>query len=196
MEEPRDELPLGLVETTERALEVLLDDPARATEVLREGLRAQNIRAASALLLPDPLHHELEIRRLDPTPPRTALDDPTAREPTFDPARRDLVDDRRHERRLGHDVRAADRLELGQWFHDRGAGGIDVKVIEAEHVPEQPGHPSLECVKIGERVIPDAEQDVHAQCRPSQDLRERIPQRPTAVAPVETKYSSIWSRTR
>ena len=144
---------------------MLLDDPARATE-LRERLRAQDGRAASALLLPDPLHHQLEIRRLDPTSAPAALDDPAAREPPFDPARRDLVDDRRHECRLGYHLRSADRLELGQRFHDRGAGGIDVEVIEPEHVPEQPGHPSLEGVEIGERVVPDAEQDVHAQRRP------------------------------
>ena len=84
VEEPCDELPIRLVETCERALEVLLDDSAGTTQV-RQGFRAQNQGAATALDLPEPLHHELEIRRLHPASAPAAHHDSAAREPPLDP---------------------------------------------------------------------------------------------------------------
>ena len=65
VEEPRDEIALARRRARERPLEVLLDDLLCAAE-LGERRGAQHVRAALALDLPEPLQHELEVRRLDP----------------------------------------------------------------------------------------------------------------------------------
>ena len=133
MEEPCDDLPIDLVQARERAFEMLLDDPARTTQ-LGQRRRVEDERPPPALHLPEPLHHQLQVRRLDTATATSAGDDTAAGEPSFDPTGRDLVDDRRDQGRLDDDLRPADRLQLGQRFDDRRMRAVDVEVVEPEHV--------------------------------------------------------------
>ena len=94
-----------------------------------------------------------------------------------------MVDDGRHERLLRLHPRAAQRLELRQRLEDGGARGIDVQVVQPKHVAEEARDSALEGVQLRERVVADPEQDVHAQRRPRQDLRERLAQRAAACRP-------------
>ena len=73
VEEPGCDVLLVLGELRHRAFEMLFDDVLRTPETL-ERRSAQLAGARSALLLPDALHHELEVRRLDP---RRRLDSPS-----------------------------------------------------------------------------------------------------------------------
>ena len=66
VEDPRGDVLLRRRQLGHRAFEVLLDDVLRATEAL-ERLHA-TLGARRPLLVPEPLHDELEVRRLDPAP--------------------------------------------------------------------------------------------------------------------------------
>jgi hypothetical protein len=57
-------------------------------------------------------------------------------------------------------------------------------MVEPENVGEEAGHATLEGVELGERVVADPEQHVHAERRARQDLGQRLAQRATAVAAV------------
>ena len=93
VEEPRGKVALVLVETRERALEVLLDDLLGPSE-LGERRRAQHVRATLALHVPErsstSWRYGASTRRS-----RTALVDETpAGEVLLDPAGRDFVEHR------------------------------------------------------------------------------------------------------
>ena len=64
VEDVDGDLLLGGQELAHRVVEVRLDDLLRPTEV-GERLRPQLERAEFPLALPQPLHHELQVRRLD-----------------------------------------------------------------------------------------------------------------------------------
>ena len=68
VEQPRGDVLLRRLQRREGALEVVGDDPAAAPEPV-EGLDAELVPAGADLDLPQPLHHELEERRLDPRRP-------------------------------------------------------------------------------------------------------------------------------
>ncbi len=59
-----------VVEYRQRPVEVIADDCAGAPELL-EGRLAENARSALVLFVPHALHHELQVRRLDPIGVRT-----------------------------------------------------------------------------------------------------------------------------
>ena len=63
---------------------------------------------------------------------------------------------------------------------DRGAAGVAVEPVEADEVREQLGDPAGELVELGQRVVPEREQDVHAQPGPAQQLGQRRAERPVA----------------
>ena len=65
VEEERRERLLLRRQRFDRTLQVVGDDLARAAELLQRR-RAQGRRAGGALDFPQPLHHELEVRGLDP----------------------------------------------------------------------------------------------------------------------------------
>ena len=87
VEEPRGDVLLLGGELGHRALEMLLDDVLRAPEAL-ERLEPKDVGAGRALLLPQPLHDELEVRRLDPRAVVAALDRPERRRAPARSARR------------------------------------------------------------------------------------------------------------
>src|SRR5438132_13453926 len=64
LEHPRGCVLSGTVEAGDRAIEVLAHDRSSAPE-LDERRGAQDGRAPVALLVPEPLHDELQVRRLD-----------------------------------------------------------------------------------------------------------------------------------
>ena len=138
VEQPRDELPVGLVERRKRPLEVLLDDPPGAAE-LGERLGAEHRRAA-----PRSTSQSRSItswRYGASTRPRAAPP-ATIRGPQAAARSAPTRPGRRRPRRAPPRLPscgAAERLELGERLDDRGARGVDVEVVEPEHVAEQPG---------------------------------------------------------
>ena len=136
VEEPRREVALVVVQTRERALEVLLDDLLGAAEPLqRRG--AQRRRALFALDLPEPLEHQLEIGSLDAPRPLALVDEPAAGEALLDPARSDLVEHRLDELVLGRDLGAAELGVGAQRPLDRRARRGARQVVEPQQVAEQ-----------------------------------------------------------
>ena len=90
------------LQAPERPLEMRSHDRLGPAQ-LPERCEAENGRASFALDLPQPLEHELQVRRLDPV--LVFLDTPAAGSPDVDLSRRDLIEHRVHE--LGLDL---DRL--------------------------------------------------------------------------------------
>ena len=167
------------------ALEVLLDDALRAAQPL-ERLDPQDVRARRPLVLPEPLHDDLEVRRLDPRAVLAALDDSEAAERRLDRARPDLVEDSLDEKRLDGDGLAR---ELGvplDGADDRRAGRLAVEPVEPESVREEAGDPAGEAIELGERVLAQRDEHVHAE-RSSQHCRKRLGERagPGVVGVVE-----------
>ena len=101
------------------------------------GRRPQGRRSRCVLLVPQALHDELEIRRLDPRSVLRALDRPEPAERRLDLAGTDLVEDALHEGGLD-DHRLAGQLGVafGRPQH-RCSRRVAVQAIEAQCVPEQ-----------------------------------------------------------
>ena len=91
VEEPCCEVFLVAREFGHRSFEMLLDDALRASES-RERRRAKCLRALGRLLVPDALHHELEVRRLDTHSAVVRLDCTEPSERGLDLPRSDLVE--------------------------------------------------------------------------------------------------------
>ena len=123
----------------QRALEMLLDDPLGAAE-LGERRARRTSRASLALDLPEPLHHELEIRRLDARRALALRDEPAARQPPLDPAGRDLVEHGLDELVARPSTCGPAELVVprsGPTIAARAAARVEV--VEPQDVPEQPG---------------------------------------------------------
>ena len=101
------------VNVRHRALEVGRDDLGCAAEALERG-RPQRGGALLPLHLPEPFHHELEVRRLDPLLACLLLHRPAAAETAADPPRRHLVENRLGERRLDLDRIASEPVPAGE----------------------------------------------------------------------------------
>ena len=138
---------------------MLADDGPRAAD-RAERRETQLARALLPLALPQPLEHELEIRRLDAGVGRR------------------LVEHRLDERVLRRERLPAELAVAGERAEDRGAPGLAVEPVEPQQVREQLGNPAGELVELGQRVVAQREQDVDAQAGPAQELRQRRAQRP------------------
>src|SRR6187402_1958672 len=131
---------------------MLLDDVLCTAEPV-DRLYAELRGARSALLLPEALHDELEVRRLDPPTDVAALDAPEAAECRFDLTGADLVEHTLDEGRV-------DRHCLARELHialDRSQHGCSrrttVESVEAEGVRKEARDPSREAVELGQRVL-------------------------------------------
>ena len=162
VEDARRNLPLVGRQRLDRPLEVIRDDLPRAAERV-ERLRAQRRRPGSPLDVPEPLHDELEIRRLDPARRPVLLDDAEPARPELDPARADAVEDPLDEHVLGDHVFTLQRTPALQGSDDRRSPGGAVEPVEAEHVAEQVRDPPFEAVEPRERVLAQRKEHVHAQ---------------------------------
>ncbi len=156
---------------SQRSLEVRADDRPCAAELL-ERRTPQHGRARRPLDLPQPLQHELEIRRLDPG--RAAR------------VRRagggsDFCDHGVDKRFLDpHPViRIGDRVPLLERTDDRGARGCSVEMVEAQPVGENRGNARLEAVESRKCVLANGDQHVNA--RALQQRRQVLEDRPLFV---------------
>ena len=162
-EQHGDPAALGGIQPGERALDVLLDDQRRAAE-LPQRLPPQHDRPRRALRLPEPLEHELEIRRFDALDERGRRDPAQAAGLRLDPARRDLVEHRLDQLGLGrHRVVRRGRIPTRDRAEDREAPGVAIEPLEPEVVRENAGNGRAERVELPERVLADPEQDVDAE---------------------------------
>ena len=165
VEQPGGDVLLRRLQRREGALEVVGDDPAAAAEPV-EGLDAELVPAGADLDLPQPLHHELEERRLDPRRPvrgRTLRLGGAAG--GGDPADGDLVEHSFDERRLDRHGWAAERRQALERAEDRALAGTTVEAIEAEVVAEDVRDQRLEPIELGERVLADRDEHVDPQRR-------------------------------
>ena len=58
-------------------------------------------------------------------------------------------------------------------------------MVEPEQVPEEARQPPLERVEVGERVVADAEQDMHGHVDSREDVLERICERTSVAAVIQ-----------
>ena len=148
-------------------VEVLFDDPVCASEPL-ERLEAQRIGAACRLLVPEALHHQLQVRRLDPSGRLLRAAAPF--DPGADAARGDLV-----EHALGESGGERRGPALGvreRSFHGL-ASGARVQALEHQEVAERRGRASGEAVEARERVVAHDQQDVDGNA-PPEELEELL----------------------
>ena len=166
VEDARGLVALGRPERAQRPLEVLGDDPLGAAES-RERREAERRRACRPLLLPEALHDELEVRRLDPPVGPFARDRAAALAAHVDPAALHLVEDGLDERGLDRHRRAAELAVALDRPHDRLAAAAPVEVLEP-----QVRDPRLERVELRERVLAQAEEEVRPQAGLADRRRE------------------------
>ena len=138
---------------------MLADDGARAAD-RTERREPQLARAGLPLALPQPLEHELEVRRLHAGVGRR------------------LVEHRLDERLLGRELLTGQLAVAGERAENRGLPCLAVEPVEAQQVREELGDPSGELVELREGVVAQREQDVDAQPGPAQQLGQGLAQRP------------------
>ena len=153
------------------AVEIRADDGFRATQG-SERLRAQHVRSCPSLFVPDPLEHELEVRRLDP--PLIALPGRKAatRVAEIDLSGRSLVEHVVDQGRLDLDRLAARLVVALDRRHDcltrRGA----IEVVEPKIVRKQVRNTPLEAIELCQGVVAERQQGTHAQSGAGHELGE------------------------
>ena len=153
--------------------------PSSASVVARS-----TIGAALALDLPEPLEHELEVWRLDAALAPPFVNEATPGRVLLDPAGGDLVEHGLDELVLGvtsarqarRTLAAALRSPSARQRASGGRGGGRCRTAR---------EPTLERVEVGERVVTDAEQNVHRQIRSRQHVLERAGERAAVTTVVE-----------
>ena len=110
----------------------------------------------------------------------------------------DVVEHRVDERGLDRDLLLAAELAVAlERADDRRAAPLAVEPVEPELVREEAGDPRLEDVEPRERVLADAEQDVHGQARASRARPASLEQAAAAGRRRgRGSISSTWSSTR
>ena len=185
VEEPRRDILLLRRQLGHCALEVLLDDLRGSAEPL-ERLDAQRTRSGGSLLVPEPLHDELQVRSFDARAVVAAFDRAEAAERRLDLARADLVQDPPDECGLHRDGRTGELGEALERAFDRRSRGPSVEAIEPERIGEQAGDSPREAVELGEGVLAERDEDVDAKRR-SQHRGQRLGEGagPSVVGVVE-----------
>src|SRR5205807_3857518 len=177
---PRGLVALRRRKRRHRTLQVLGDDPLGAAEA-RERREPKRGRAGRPRLLPEALHDELEVRRLDPARVTGARDRAAAVHAVVDPAALHLVEDGLDERGLDAHGLAAELAVALERADDRLAPARPVEMVEPEVVAEEVRDPGLERVELRERVLPQAEQEVRPQAGLA-DRRRELPREAGAGA--------------
>src|SRR5204863_4466348 len=131
VEHRRGDVLLFRLQPAESPLEMRPDDRLRAAELV-ERRQAENGRSPLALDLPEPLQHELQVRRLDPLLVR--LDAAAARATDVDLARGDLVEHCLDQLRLDANVLTRELVVALDRADDRRARAAPVEVVEPEVV--------------------------------------------------------------
>ena len=183
VEEPRGEIAVACRRGPRAPLEMLLDDLLGAAE-LRERRGAQDVRAALALDLPEPLQHELQIRRLDAARPLAFLDEPAAGEVPLDPAGGDLVEHRLDELVLGRRPRAR-RAPRTRAAAPRSPSGPrrGSRWSSRRTLPKRPGTRRLSASRSASESSRTPSRTCTGSVGSRQDVLERVGER-AAVAPV------------
>ena len=177
-EEPAGDVLLLGRQLGQRTLQVLLDDVLCAAEPL-EGLDPQHVGSRGSFLLPEPLEHELEVGRLDTAARGGALDRAQTAERRLDLPGADLVQDPLDELGLCRH-RLPDELAVAlERTDDRGSRSCSVEAVESKRVREQPGDAAGEAIELGEGVLTQRHEDVHAERSPEHS-RKRLGERPGA----------------
>ena len=178
VEEPGGDVLLGRRQLGHGSLEVLLHDVLGAAEPI-ERLDPHSARPAGALLVPQALHHELEVRRLDAGAVCGALDRAEPAERRLDLACTDVVQHALDEIGVDRHVLVGELGEALDRTDDRCASGLTVEPIEPERVPEETGDATGEAVELRQRVLAERHQHVDPVRRREQ-RRQRLGERSRA----------------
>ena len=154
----------------------MVSDDLRGPAELLERAQAQDIRARRALDLPQTLHDDLQVGRLDPRTPAGGLGAAAA---TLGADQRACLNSREHgvdELGLDGDRRGLrrERSESLDRAEDRAPSRSDGQMVELEAVREHPRKLALEGVEAGERVVANRDEDVHRQLGSGHQLGERV----------------------
>ena len=137
----------------ERVVEVVAHDLLGAAERL-ECRHAEQPGARGPLGLPEPLHDEREVRRLDPPAGRASVHRAATGAAEIHLARSHLVENRFDKFGLDADGGLGSHaVVLLERAFDRLAGGAPVEVLEAKRVRVQARDPRLERIERGKRVL-------------------------------------------
>jgi hypothetical protein len=179
VEDARSDVLLRSGQLSHRSLEVLLHDALSATEP-RKRFGAQHARTPRVLLLPDSLHDELQVRRLDSSPEVGDLDHAEPPDRRLDLPGTDLVENPLDELRLDRHRAACELREALGRPQDRRPCSRAVETVESKGVGEEPRDAPGEAVELRERVLAQRDEDVHAG-RSGQHGRQRLRERRRAV---------------
>ena len=173
--------PLGPGQPAQHFVEVLLNDPHGAAQVL-ERLELQEARATPALLVPDACHHDLEIGCLDASLRGIYFWTRFSRRQVELAAARCFQVDRAGFHPLQHGIHQG-RLETDRVcgpllllvigrnrFHDRLASLFAVERIDPQGVVKEAWDAALEAVELGHGVLANRDHQVNAEVRPLHEL--------------------------
>ena len=147
-------------------------DEACTSETLESG-GPQLGGARSALVIPDALHHELEVRRLDPRGRLDAFHCAEPAEGRLDLAGAYLVEDSLDELRLDCDRLAREvRVALDR-AQDGGTCRPAVEPVKTKRVRKQAGNAPGEAVELRQGVLAQRDEDVDP-CERSDDGGQRL----------------------
>src|SRR4029077_18155521 len=125
--------------------------------------------------LPELLHHELEIRRLDPAATYVRIDrDAVCDARRADAADSHLVENRLDQSRLSRHLLAAKLVVAPERPDDRCPRRITVEKIESQIVGEEAGDATPEDVEPRKLVVADSEHDIDTEPRPRHQLRQHV----------------------
>ena len=152
-----------------------MDDLRGAAEPL-QGLEPQSRRAVCALGLPESLEHQLQEGSFDPLFPGWR-GDTSSRAPDLQAPCGDLVEHHVDKPRLDLDGAAHETVVSLNGTEDRHASRLPIEPVELEAVREQVRKAPLEAVEERERVIANADQNVHAHPATADDLGQLVRER-------------------
>ena len=148
-----------------------------------ERAQSQDIGTFRPLDLPEPLHDELEVRRLDPRVSLRRSRTPASSLCLYERFRADPGQHGVDQIWLdGQGVRA--RHEDGEPLggpEDRAASRVDGEAIELQPVGQQRGKPAFEHVEPRKRVLADRDEHVDRQLGTGHELGKRVTERRVAA---------------
>ena len=170
-------------EAGEGLQEVVLHDVFGPTECVEPGDR-QLARPRVDRGSPEPLHDELEERKLDRLGAGNRCPGGAAALDACERARGRRVDDGVDQRRLDRVRRLLRRQAMVPLAYrplDRLAGGRSAEVLHPHVVREQAWNAALEAVELGQGVFADREQEVHSEVGVVDKARELTEERSLTV---------------
>ena len=138
------------------------DDWHRPSEIAKGG-EPECPGACGGLDQPEPLHDQLEVRRLDASIAPNAVHCSDGALGDRHPASRDLVEHCFDEGFLDVDHGLAGQRGVPfERLHDRGSSGRPIEVVNANRIGEDRRELSREPVEFGQSVVSERDENIHS----------------------------------